>query len=183
MNTIITSPRTLEKLQMITYNQPNGAVKGIAVTQKAIRKFKPSAKLKPSAGLFIRLGFGSDKGVDVVDSIRLGLSVDVVDKLTEELDLPQSTLLGLIGLPSATLTRRRRTKRLTSHESDRVYRIAIAYRAAVRLFEGDASAARHWLNESAKALGGNTPLEHLDTEAGAAEVQDLIGRIEHGVIV
>ncbi len=106
----------------------------------------------------------------------------IVDKLTEELALPQSELLGIIGLPSANLTRRRKTKRLTPHESDRVYRVATVLRAAVQLFEDDISAARLWLNEPAKALGGNTPLEHLDTEAGAAEVQDLIGRIEHGVI-
>ncbi len=152
------------------------------MTQQAIRKFKPSAKAKIPAGLFVRLGIGSDEKMDVVASIRAGLAVDVVDKLTEELGLPQSKLLSLIDLPSATLTRRRRTKRLTPHESDRVYRIATVFRAAVQLFEGDPAAARNWLNEPAKALGGNTPLEHLDTEAGAAEIQDLIGRIEYGVI-
>ncbi|MGH8591334.1 MAG: antitoxin Xre/MbcA/ParS toxin-binding domain-containing protein, partial [Gammaproteobacteria bacterium] len=70
---------------------------------------------------------------------------------------------------------------LSPEESDRVYRVAAAYRSAVQLFEGEAESARRWLNDPAKALGGDSPLQHLDTEAGAAEVQDFIGRLEHGV--
>lgn len=66
-------------------------------------------------------------------------------------------------------------------ESDRIYRIAEIYRSAVQLFEGDAESARSWLSEPARALGGIRPLQHLDTEAGAGEVRDLIGRLEHGV--
>ena len=56
------------------------------------------------------------------------------------------------------------------------------YTLVLGLFEGDSEAARRWLNEPAKALGGNTPLQHLDTEAGAGEVQDLIGRLQQGVV-
>ena len=70
---------------------------------------------------------------------------------------------------------------LSLEESDRVYRIASAYRNALRLFEDDADSAQRWLGEPVKALGGATPLQHLDTEAGAAQVHDLIGRLEHGV--
>ena len=50
------------------------------------------------------------------------------------------------------------------------------------LFEGDSEAARKWLNEPAKALGGNTPLQHFDTESGAEEVRVLIARLEQGVV-
>jgi uncharacterized protein (DUF2384 family) len=32
-----------------------------------------------------------------------------------------------------------------------------------------------------KGLGGKTPLEYADTEPGAREVEDLLGRLEHGV--
>jgi putative toxin-antitoxin system antitoxin component (TIGR02293 family) len=135
-------------------------------------------------GLFTRLGLASADKVDLVTEIRQGFSVSVIDKLVGELDIPQQTLLQTITLSSATLTRRRAQKqqRLTPLESDRVYRVATAYRAALELFEGDRKAARSWLNEPSKALGGNSPLQHLDTEAGADEVQDLIGRLEHGVI-
>jgi len=51
----------------------------------------------------------------------------------------------------------------------------------LQLFEGDAESARRWLSEPAKALGGDSPLQHLTTEAGVAQVLDLIGRLEYGV--
>ena len=36
--------------------------------------------------------------------------------------------------------------------------------------------------EPAWALGDVTPLQYADTELGAQEVEDLLGRIEHGVL-
>ena len=59
--------------------------------------------------------------------------------------------------------------------------MADAYRNALQLFEGDSEQARRWLSQPARALGGVSPLAYLDTEAGAAEVRRLIGRLEHGV--
>jgi putative toxin-antitoxin system antitoxin component (TIGR02293 family) len=157
------------------------------MTSTPARVFRPSRKTKgrrgfDPAGIFARLGLMSRSRDDLVAEIRQGLPVDVIDRLTEELGVSQQTLLKIISLPPATLARRRAQDRLTPQESDRVYRVATAYRAALQLFEGDAEAARRWLNEPAKALGGNTPLQHLDTGAGADAVQDLIGRLEHGVI-
>jgi len=95
----------------------------------------------------------------------------------------QNTLLRVTKIAPATLTRRRKSSSglLSPEESDRVYRVAAAYRSALQLFEGEAEAAWRWLSEPAKALGDDSPLQHLDTEAGAAEVRDLIGRLEHGV--
>ncbi len=125
------------------------------------------------------LGLASDA---IITMTKKGFPVSVIDRLVGELEIPQRALLEAIALSSATFTRRRRQKRLSPQESDRVYRIAAAYLAALRLFEGDEVAARRWFAAPAKALGGNSPLHHLDTEAGADEVQDLIGRLEHGVI-
>ncbi len=48
------------------------------------------------------------------------------------------------------------------------------------MLEGE-EAAREWLKSPLPALAGKTPLEFADTEPGAQEVEDLLGRIEHGV--
>lgn len=66
--------------------------------------------------------------------------------------------------------------------SDRLRRVTYIYRAAIQLFEGDRRMARRWLRRPSRALGGDTPLEYLRTDAGAEEVLDLIGRLEHGVM-
>jgi putative toxin-antitoxin system antitoxin component (TIGR02293 family) len=39
----------------------------------------------------------------------------------------------------------------------------------------------HWLNSPNHGLGGRTPLQMAQTEAGSREVENLIGRLEHGV--
>jgi len=149
------------------------------------RKFHPK---KPSTfnsnEVFTQLGMIQRGRSNMVNQIKHGFPVSVIDKLVAELNIPQGELLEIISLSSATLTRRRndKSKRLNSKESDQIYRIARVYRNALQLFEGKKDATRSWLNEPAKALGGETPLHHLYTEAGANEVQDLIGRLEYGVI-
>ena len=52
---------------------------------------------------------------------------------------------------------------------------------AIKLFDGDSNAATRWLNTPNKALSNQTPLDYSGTESGAHEVENLIGRIEHGV--
>ncbi len=150
------------------------------------REFHPSQEKKPPVSapieLFVRLGMVKRGQSNLTDQIKRGFPVSVIDKIVTELNIPQGELLEIISLPSATLTRRRSEKRLNSKESDRIYRVARVYRTVLQLFEGDKEAARRWLHEPAKALSGDTPLHHLNTEAGADEVQDLVGRLEHGVI-
>jgi uncharacterized protein (DUF2384 family) len=41
--------------------------------------------------------------------------------------------------------------------------------------------ALKWLETPQRGLGGAVPLEHARTVAGLAEVEELLGRIEHGV--
>ena len=52
---------------------------------------------------------------------------------------------------------------------------------ALELFEGDSRAAERWLSSPKAGLGGAAPSEFAKTEAGAREVEALIGRLEHGV--
>jgi putative toxin-antitoxin system antitoxin component (TIGR02293 family) len=51
---------------------------------------------------------------------------------------------------------------------------------AVVTLESDEN-ARAWLASPQVGLGGAIPLEMARTEEGAREVEDLLGRIEHGV--
>jgi putative toxin-antitoxin system antitoxin component (TIGR02293 family) len=52
---------------------------------------------------------------------------------------------------------------------------------ATALFEGDREAASQWMATSLPALGGSTPNDVLKTDSGVRDVENLIGRIEHGV--
>jgi putative toxin-antitoxin system antitoxin component (TIGR02293 family) len=114
--------------------------------------------------------------------IKAGLPVAEFDALRELLDLTVESLAGRIGVSIATLSRRRHSGQpLDSGRSDRLLRFARLFRLAVELHDGDEEAARDWLRKPARALDGETPLDRAETEAGAREVENLIGRLEHGV--
>ena len=114
--------------------------------------------------------------------VKTGLPVAELDALRELLGLTVENLAGRIGISIATLSRRRQSgQRLDAGHSDRVLRFARLFRLATELYDGDEEAARAWLSKPARALDGETPLEHAETEAGAREVENLIGRLEHGV--
>jgi len=55
------------------------------------------------------------------------------------------------------------------------------FEQAVDLFEGNQANALKWLTAPKKELENETPLDYSRTELGAREVEDLIGRLEHGV--
>jgi putative toxin-antitoxin system antitoxin component (TIGR02293 family) len=61
-------------------------------------------------------------------------------------------------------------------------RAADIYDACLELFDGDRDAAWEWLNSPAFGLGYARPIDYAKTEAGAMEVRNLIGRLEHGVL-
>jgi putative toxin-antitoxin system antitoxin component (TIGR02293 family) len=79
-----------------------------------------------------------------------------------------------------TLARRKKEKRLHADESDRLFRVGrIAALAEETL--GSKDKAKRWLQKPNRALGGAAPLRLLDTELGARQVEDVLGRIAHGV--
>ena len=62
-----------------------------------------------------------------------------------------------------------------------MYRIAYIARMATDVF-GTLEKARAWLHAENQALGGNTPISFLDTEVGERQVEDLLNRINYGVL-
>jgi putative toxin-antitoxin system antitoxin component (TIGR02293 family) len=119
-----------------------------------------------------------------VERIVAGLPVAEFDALREMLGLSVEEMAGKIGISVATLSRRRaKTEPLDRDHSDRLMRYARLYWLSIDFFNGDAATGRDWLKRPARALAGHTPLDFAETEMGAREVEDLIGRLEHGVYV
>ena len=113
-----------------------------------------------------------------------GLPVGEFDSLREMLGLTVEEMAQKIGISTATLSRRRAKKEpLDRDHSDRLMRYARLYWLSVDFFDGEQAAARDWLASPARALSGQTPLNFAETEMGAREVEDLLGRLEHGVYV
>lgn len=62
----------------------------------------------------------------------------------------------------------------------RLYRLTVIYEHAVEVLEHSDS-AWNWLKRPNPALGGVVPLDLLETDEGAAQVDTILGRIEYGV--
>jgi putative toxin-antitoxin system antitoxin component (TIGR02293 family) len=89
-------------------------------------------------------------------------------------------LVPLLGISKPTFHRRKAGGRLGPGESDRVVRFARLMGKAVEVLESEEN-ARQWLTSPQFGLGGAVPLEYAETEVGAREVEDLLGRIDYGV--
>jgi putative toxin-antitoxin system antitoxin component (TIGR02293 family) len=116
----------------------------------------------------------------LIQIIKHGLPVQELDVLQASLDMPLERLASKLGISKATLHRRKSQGRLGREESDRVLRFARLMGKAVEVLEGEEN-ARRWLSSSQFGLGGAVPLDYAETEVGAREVEDLLGRIEYGV--
>ncbi len=116
----------------------------------------------------------------MIDVVRAGLSVKELYELQEALNVPMEKLAPKLGISKATLHRRKAKGRLAAEESDRVLRFARLMGKAVEVLESEEN-ARAWLMSPQVGLGGEVPLDYAETELGAREVEDLLGRIEYGV--
>ncbi len=56
-----------------------------------------------------------------------------------------------------------------------------AIAAAIELFEGDRQAAGAWLSQPLRAIGYEAPLVYMDSPERIQTVQNIIGRLEHGI--
>ncbi len=119
--------------------------------------------------------------VRMVRELRKGFPYSALIRFHNESGLPIGTIADLVEIPQRTLMRRRVGGRLRPNESERLLRVSGVFEKAVELFEGDIGAARRWLTAPIKELDNQTPLDFARTEIGARDVEDLIGRLEHGV--
>jgi putative toxin-antitoxin system antitoxin component (TIGR02293 family) len=115
---------------------------------------------------------------DLRDAIREGFPHAVLQEVMRASGLTLQELATALDLSSRSLQRRRRG-RLARFESDRLYRMARLL-ALARESLGEGERAVRWLKRTNRALGGLAPLAAIDTELGARQVENLLGRIAYG---
>jgi putative toxin-antitoxin system antitoxin component (TIGR02293 family) len=117
---------------------------------------------------------------DLVEAIEGGLPVAAIESVIRDGTFSAGEIYELV-LPRRTLTHRKEKRQpLTAEESDRLTR---AVRLAARAEEaiGNAEKAARWLRKPNRALLGKRPLDLLESDVGARMVEQVLGRIEHGL--
>ena len=128
------------------------------------------------------LGLNVFDSVQLVRRIKEGFPFSYLVRFQKSTALSWESIAQIVAIPKRTLARRQHGGRLQPEESDRVWRASTIFDMAVDLFEGDTVAAMKWLQSPQAGLGGEIPLEFASTEVGMREVENLIGRLEYGVV-
>ena len=115
---------------------------------------------------------------DLSAAIREGFRHEALNALTSA-GFSLQEIAGSLDLSLRSLQRRKSQGRLARYESDRLYRLARLVSLAVN-FLGDRKTAIDWLKRPNHALGGVAPLAIIDTELGARQVENVLGRIGYG---
>jgi len=117
---------------------------------------------------------------DLIRQIQKGLRFTELETLQHSLDMPFEQLAAKLSISRSTLQRRKHAGRLSPDESNKVVRFSQLLEHATDVF-GDIEKARAWLKFPQHGLGGAVPLDYAETEIGAREVDNLLGRIDYGV--
>lgn len=114
------------------------------------------------------------------DRVRAGLPYATLEAVMTKFGFVWEEVASTLKLPRRTLARRKKDRRLQADESDRLFRLARIGAQAADILGDDVKAAR-WLHRRNRALGNRAPVSLLDTDLGTAQVEAVLGRIEHGV--
>jgi putative toxin-antitoxin system antitoxin component (TIGR02293 family) len=150
---------------------------------KSIARRRPGLRKDELSGNYyvFLLGLRVRETPELLKRIKEGLHYRSWENFIRNTDLRKEDAVRFVQISPRTLARRKEEGRLHSDESDRLMRAARIFVQTLDLFEGDFESARRWLAAPQPALGGSTPIEYASMEVGAREVEELIGRLEHGI--
>jgi putative toxin-antitoxin system antitoxin component (TIGR02293 family) len=134
--------------------------------------------------IFDILGIGGQHKRDsMVSVVKQGLPLTAFDAVAEYARVTIAELSAVTAISQRTLQRRAKTEKkptLDREQSDRLTRVARLYQFAGEVL-GSADAARSWMSTPNRSLDNARPFDLLNTELEAREVEDALGRIQHGV--
>jgi putative toxin-antitoxin system antitoxin component (TIGR02293 family) len=121
--------------------------------------------------------------LEILAQIRNGLPAPMFEQVASALGLSTSTLATKLGIARRTVTRKRGNGApLSSETSEKLLRAARVRNLGRALFTTDA-AVSEWLSKPEHALGNMAPLDLLDTDFGAREVENLLRSLAYGQFV
>ncbi|MCL4492313.1 MAG: DUF2384 domain-containing protein [Nitrospirae bacterium] len=134
-----------------------------------------------NAEIINMLGVKGEPSVNFDSIIRKGLSMTALERFKRTFQMDEETLARSIGVSRKTLQRKRSGhQKLNVEESNRLFRILRILAMATETFGGDKKVATEWMQEPQYGLGGMTPLEMLETDAGTEKVESLLMHLQYG---
>jgi len=122
--------------------------------------------------------FTSDTPLAQVERIRRGVPIRAWAFVASLVGMGKHELAQTLKLNPRTLQRR---TTLHNEEGEKILRVFRVHMEATEMCRGEPSEAQQWMNTPASALGGNRPIDLLDTDVGAQQVLNVIRAVNWGV--
>jgi putative toxin-antitoxin system antitoxin component (TIGR02293 family) len=113
------------------------------------------------------------------ETVKAGLPYASLEALIGKFGLAREEAAAALHLPHRTIARRKKEQKLQADESDRLLRLARVSAQASATLGSDENSVR-WLRRPNRALGNRAPLDLIDSDIGTRQVEEVLGRIEHG---
>jgi putative toxin-antitoxin system antitoxin component (TIGR02293 family) len=122
----------------------------------------------------------SENNFALVNRAQSGISVSAFFDLLEISELTGSELSSLLNVSYKTMQRyQKEDKKLSALNSEQILKMIVLYQKAEEVF-GDLSSFNRWLRKPALGLGGQEPLQFMQTPGGIDLIFEELLRIEFG---
>ena len=118
----------------------------------------------------------------VIDKSRQGMLRSEVDEVAALAGLADVELARIMNMSVRNLHRLRAEDKLARDASERLLLLTNLLRHGLAVFDDDAQTLAEWLRSPIRELNNQSPLYLLDTTTGFGLVDDVLGRIEHGIV-
>lgn len=118
----------------------------------------------------------------IIDKAREGVLRAEVDKVASPAGLTDIELARILNMSVRNLHRLKSTDRMGRDASERLLLLTNLLRHGLSVFDDDAQTLADWLRSPIRELNSQAPIYLLDTATGFELVDDVLGRIEHGIV-
>lgn len=137
---------------------------------------------EPAAAYLSSTSSSDYQGADlrVIRHAREGIKIGYLLELTDLIGLTQMEICKILHISLRTLQRYEPDYVLDSDASSKVIQLGMLHRRGLDVF-GDTKDFNYWLKAPISSLEGKAPLDYLDTPFGFQLINQILGRIEHGI--
>lgn len=118
----------------------------------------------------------------VIDKSRQGMLRAEADQVAQLAGLTDIELARILNMSVRNLHRLKADDKLARDASERLLLLTNLLRHGLDVFDEDAQTLAEWLRSPIRELNTQSPLSLLDTTTGFGLVDDVLGRIEHGIV-
>ncbi|WP_345270399.1 type II RES/Xre toxin-antitoxin system antitoxin [Nibrella viscosa] len=118
----------------------------------------------------------------VIDKSREGVLRSEADQVASLAGLTDIELARCLNMSVRNLHRLKPHERLSRDASERLLLLTNLLRHGLDVFDDDKETLADWLRSPIRELNNQSPIQLLDTTTGFGLVDDVLGRIEHGIV-